>query len=355
MAPLAAYTLSEVSKHNSATSLWIVVDGSVYDVTPFADDHPGGADMLLDYAGQDASKIMRDELQHAHSESAFEMLAEYRIGFLGSKEQSDDVKNERLGDATSVADALAGGEAALEALATIPTDVDSDYASTKFLDLRQPLWSQMLYNNFSKEFYLKQVHIPRYLPQPCRVFENDWLEMLTRTHWAFIPVYWMPIICYYLAHALQLMSVEMVATLFVFGMALWTLAEYAIHRFLFHVDYLLPDSPFFLFLHFFLHGLHHYLPMDRLRLVMPPVLSTLIGLLRSVFGIPYFLGIGPGFAFAYIIYDLSHYYLHHQRPFFQHYREMKSYHLAHHYKNADLGFGITSRFWDRVFGTLLEV
>jgi 4-hydroxysphinganine ceramide fatty acyl 2-hydroxylase len=39
--------------------------------------------------------------------------------------------------------------------------------------------------------------------------------------------------------------------------------EYGLHRFLFHIDYWLPDRPFFLMLHFLLHGIHHYMPMDR--------------------------------------------------------------------------------------------
>jgi hypothetical protein len=36
-----------------------------------------------------------------------------------------------------------------------------------------------------------------------------------------------------------------------------------LHRFLFHIDEMLPDRPIFLVLHFLLHGIHHYMPMDR--------------------------------------------------------------------------------------------
>lgn len=32
---------------------------------------------------------------------------------------------------------------------------------------------------------------------------------------------------------------------------------------------------------------------------------------------------------------------------------MKTYHLNHHYKNWELGFGITTKFWDQMFGTEL--
>lgn len=38
------FTQADVSSHNKPDSLWIVVDGDVYDVTKFADEHPG---MLL--------------------------------------------------------------------------------------------------------------------------------------------------------------------------------------------------------------------------------------------------------------------------------------------------------------------
>lgn len=35
------------------------------------------------------------------------------------------------------------------------------------------------------------------------------------------------------------------------------------------------------------------------------------------------------------------------------YRDLKKYHLQHHFADYDNGFGVTSRFWDRVFGTEL--
>lgn len=35
-------TKEEVSRHNSASDAWIIVDGKVYDVTTYVDLHPGG-------------------------------------------------------------------------------------------------------------------------------------------------------------------------------------------------------------------------------------------------------------------------------------------------------------------------
>lgn len=50
---------------------------------------------------------------------------------------------------------------------------------------------------------------------------------------------------------------------FFIGNIIWTFLEYTLHRFLFHIDEWLPDKPLFILLHFMMHGVHHYLPMDR--------------------------------------------------------------------------------------------
>lgn len=42
----------EVAKHNSRDSCWVIVSSNVYDVTDFLDNHPGGANVILRYAGQ---------------------------------------------------------------------------------------------------------------------------------------------------------------------------------------------------------------------------------------------------------------------------------------------------------------
>eukprot|EP00039_Didymoeca_costata_P026399 m.15852 g.15852 ORF g.15852 m.15852 type:complete len:581 (+) comp5510_c0_seq2:25-1767(+) len=45
----------EVIKHKSKESCWSVIHGKVYDLTSFLGDHPGGANIILKYAGMDAS------------------------------------------------------------------------------------------------------------------------------------------------------------------------------------------------------------------------------------------------------------------------------------------------------------
>ena len=48
---------SEVQKHNTRESCWVVIDGQVYDATSILDTHPGGTAVLLKNAGKDATFV----------------------------------------------------------------------------------------------------------------------------------------------------------------------------------------------------------------------------------------------------------------------------------------------------------
>jgi len=58
----------ELAQHNTKDDCWIAINGFVFDVTKFMALHPGGAKILLDYGGQDATQIFYD----LHKESVFE-------------------------------------------------------------------------------------------------------------------------------------------------------------------------------------------------------------------------------------------------------------------------------------------
>lgn len=80
------YTAEDVATHTKASSCWVSRGTKVYDVSSFLSDHPGGDDLILQYAGKDIDKVMHDKDEHDHSDSAYAMLEEYLIGRLGTGE-----------------------------------------------------------------------------------------------------------------------------------------------------------------------------------------------------------------------------------------------------------------------------
>ena len=52
---LPAYTREEVAQHEKRSDCWVVLHGQVYDVTKWLSKHPGGARLIMHYAGQDVT------------------------------------------------------------------------------------------------------------------------------------------------------------------------------------------------------------------------------------------------------------------------------------------------------------
>ncbi|KAM3308945.1 cytochrome b5 [Capsicum chacoense] len=71
------HVFEEVAKHNKTKDCWLIINGKVYDVTPFMEDHPGGDEVLLSATGKDATNDFEDV---GHSDSAREMMDKYYIG-----------------------------------------------------------------------------------------------------------------------------------------------------------------------------------------------------------------------------------------------------------------------------------
>ncbi|KAK5118752.1 hypothetical protein LTR85_007958 [Meristemomyces frigidus] len=71
-------TVDELRKHDKEDAPWFVVNGEVYDGTPFLQGHPGGASSITSAAGLDST----DEFMAIHSETAKGMMKDYHIGSL---------------------------------------------------------------------------------------------------------------------------------------------------------------------------------------------------------------------------------------------------------------------------------
>jgi len=193
-----------------------------------------------------------------------------------------------------------------------------------------------------------------------KMFENPFLDFFSRTHFSTVPLLFIPITGYFLYRSIWVFNIDLltVAGLFFGGYFVWTFMEYVIHRFLFHYEF---TSAFGKRVHHIAHGIHHDYPNDSLRLVMPPAIN--LSLATIFYWLFYFLlpsqGITAaffsGFTFGYMIYDLVHFSTHFfnfRMPWFQ---RIKRSHLLHHYREPNSGFGLSTVFWDRVFGTMHPV
>jgi sterol desaturase/sphingolipid hydroxylase (fatty acid hydroxylase superfamily) len=193
-------------------------------------------------------------------------------------------------------------------------------------------------------------------PESPRMFESDLLDFFSRTHPVIVPLYFVPASAISFGYGLThtALGVVPMLALFVAGWLWWTFTEYWLHRTFFHW---VPGGKWGERMHFLVHGVHHKWPKDKYRLVMPPMVSIslfwiFLALFVVVLGKTYVWGFHAGFAIGYMTYDLTHYYIHHYNPKWKSGLDLKKHHMLHHFKTPDSKFGVSTRLWDRVFGTL---
>lgn len=80
--PVGPFSVEQVAKHCSRDDAWMIIDGLVYDVTEFVDDHPGG-DSILNQLGRDATAQFHGD---QHPPTVKDAVEEFFIGEL-KKEQ----------------------------------------------------------------------------------------------------------------------------------------------------------------------------------------------------------------------------------------------------------------------------
>ena len=187
------------------------------------------------------------------------------------------------------------------------------------------------------------------------LFQNRFLDFFSRIHpvvpaLIFVPV----IVAMMLLGAGDGQGAGELALLALAGFGFWTLTEYWLHRKVFHWE---PDNPVGRRMHFIIHGVHHDHPNDKLRLVMPPgasipLAALFLGLFWLVLGAPTAFPFFGGFIFGYLVYDYTHYYVHHFVPRSAFARRLREQHMRHHFQDHRYGFGVSTPLWDAVFQTL---
>ncbi len=192
----------------------------------------------------------------------------------------------------------------------------------------------------------------------AQLFQNRYVEFLTKTHPLVIWGIYLPIIIWLLYYALiplRLTGMQVVI-FFLLGMLAWTLFEYVMHRFAFHYIAESEKAKRFIYI---MHGNHHHFPRDKERLFMPPIPSLI---LACVIFFLIYLAMGwnvaaffPGFLLGYLMYGSMHYAIHAWNPPFKWMKPLWRNHHLHHYKDDEKGFGVSTTLWDRVFGTMFDL
>lgn len=191
--------------------------------------------------------------------------------------------------------------------------------------------------------------------ETVRMFKSDFMESLSRVHPSVPLIIFVPVILYmlYLSIFEFKIGVLSIVGLVIFGLFIWTITEYLLHRFVFHWEL---KGEIGARIHFIFHGVHHDYPSDSRRLVMPPSVSIPLAtlfyfLFRFLIGDvsvhPFFVG----FLIGYLFYDISHYAIHHFNMHSKFWLAIKNHHIKHHYQDPDKGYGVSSPIWDYVFRT----
>lgn len=138
------------------------------------------------------------------------------------------------------------------------------------------------------------------------------------------------------------------------GIFSWTLIEYFLHRFPYHLQ---TEKEPWRFLTSGFHLLHHEIPNSR-EYIVAPILMTMatflviLGLASLVTQSLSLAGLwGSGVAIGYLVYEWIHFEAHHGKPRTAIGRYLKQYHMIHHFADSDNYFGVSSPIWDMAFGT----
>lgn len=131
---------------------------------------------------------------------------------------------------------------------------------------------------------------------------------------------------------------------YVAGLLTWSFLEYSFHRWVYHKGHTPAHDG---------HNIHH---RESETLIAMPwfVVTGLFGLVWYIF--TYLLqfrfvsSFAAGLLSGFIIYGAFHHIHHHFDFKSRSYRRLRAHHLIHH-RFEDVNFGVTSRFWDHVFGT----
>ncbi len=144
--------------------------------------------------------------------------------------------------------------------------------------------------------------------------------------------------------------------IFLFGYFIWTLIEYLLHRFVLHWEP--QEQPWQSVRKCFpKHRGHHNSPakprsdgIGMLKFVVGLSLAS-VGLLSIALPVWLSLSANAGILVGYLSYEYFHSACHFLPLRFKYFNMLKRHHAIHHHRDETVNFGVTTMFWDKLFGT----
>lgn len=137
--------------------------------------------------------------------------------------------------------------------------------------------------------------------------------------------------------------------LIILGLFSWTAIEYLLHRFVLHG--LQPFKDW--------HTEHHKRP--NALICLPTLLSAALLIMFVFYPTLFILGVLPacaltlGVLIGYLAYTILHHGIHHWHIDSLWFKKRKRWHGLHHRVEQQNNFGVTSSFWDKVFGSVYRL
>jgi len=196
----------------------------------------------------------------------------------------------------------------------------------------------------------------------ARMFRSGFIEAFTKVHPIVPALIFVPVLAYFLWTGLAAAGPLLLVPAVLGGVLFWTLTEYVLHRWLFHIA---PTNIISKMIYVYLHGIHHHYPDDHYRLVMVPVISVPLATLfyfgfAAVLPAEFVAGAFAGLTIGYLAYDYGHWATHHikiprsawAKPLAMMLKGQRKRHLRHHFGDHTRGFGVSTGLWDHVFRTV---
>jgi 4-hydroxysphinganine ceramide fatty acyl 2-hydroxylase len=188
-----------------------------------------------------------------------------------------------------------------------------------------------------------------------------WVSMTSRNRLFRFSSFWIyPLLAFFLlfvtSRSEQNSRFDDLLWLMPIGIFIWTLLEYGLHRFVFHIR--LPvRNPYLREIVNASHLEHHASPRDRNKVLVRPlygliISATLYAFLFIVFGHAFSTaGVLVGIWAGFLYYEAVHYRVHFSLSDSGFIARQRRAHFYHHFTNNKRCFGVTSPLWDYVFGT----